>query len=162
MTRRCRRNGRKLAKEAANLTDIATAIALESRDQPESDLLYWSRAIQAAIAEHREDLASSAADLAGRRARLVALEDAFRAMAMAMEFGFLFDSQRQLLSIGYSIADSALDLQLLRSLGVGGASRQFLCDRQGRRAGPTLVQARPRGDAGIPRRSADFLVWLDV
>ena len=30
-------------------------------------------------------------------------------MAMAMEFGFLFDSERQLLSIGYLISESALD-----------------------------------------------------
>jgi len=98
-----------LAKECADVVDIANAIALESRDQPDSDLIYWSRAIETAIAEHREDLASSDAELAGRRLRLAALEDAFRAMAMEMEFGFLFDSQRQLLSIGYSNPDSALD-----------------------------------------------------
>src|SRR5277367_3403748 len=30
-------------------------------------------------------------------------------MAIAMEYGFLFDEQRQLLSIGYLIAESALD-----------------------------------------------------
>ncbi len=98
-----------LAKEGANLTDIAKAIAIESGDGPDSDLLYWSHAIQTAVAEHREDLASSEAEVAGRRVRLAVLEDAFRAMAMAMEFGFLFDAQRQLLSIGYSIPDSALD-----------------------------------------------------
>ena len=98
-----------LAQESANLTDIANVIALESRDQPDSDLLYWSRAIRSAIAEHRQDLLSSDADVAGRRVRLAALEDAFRAMAMEMEFGFLFDAQRQLLSIGYSLPDSALD-----------------------------------------------------
>jgi hypothetical protein len=30
-----------LAKEGANLTDIANAIAIESRGEPESDLPYW-------------------------------------------------------------------------------------------------------------------------
>ena len=98
-----------LAKQGADLMDIANAIALESRHPSESDLLYWSRAIQTTIAEHREDLACSDAQAAMRGARLAALEDAFRAMAMEMEFGFLFDEQRQLLSIGYSIPDSALD-----------------------------------------------------
>ena len=34
---------------------------------------------------------SSAGTAASREARLLVLEDAFRAMAMAMEFGFLFD-----------------------------------------------------------------------
>ena len=98
-----------LAKQSVDLIDIANAIALESGNPPESDLLYWSRAIQTGIAEHREDLACSDADVARRGVRLSALEDGFRAMAMAMEFGFLFDSQRQLLSIGYSIPESALD-----------------------------------------------------
>ena len=44
-----------------------------------------------------------------RQARLLVLENAFRAMAMAMEFGFLFDRARQLLSIGFLISESALD-----------------------------------------------------
>ena len=98
-----------LSKESADLVDIANAIALESREAPESDLLYWSRAISSAIVEHREELASSDAESANRRLRLDALESAFRQMALEMEFGFLFDPQRQLLSIGYSIPDSALD-----------------------------------------------------
>jgi cyclic beta-1,2-glucan synthetase len=98
-----------LVREGENLTDIASAIALESRDQPESDLLYWSRGILTAIAAHREDLESSAADVASRRIRLVALEEQFRSMAMEMEFGFLLDAPRQLLSIGFSIPESTLD-----------------------------------------------------
>jgi cyclic beta-1,2-glucan synthetase len=98
-----------LAKEAANITDIVNAIAIEARGEPESNFLYWSRALQMTIDEHRADLASSSDEVAARRSQLVALEDAFRAMAMAMEFGFLFDAQRQLLSIGFSIPESALD-----------------------------------------------------
>jgi cyclic beta-1,2-glucan synthetase len=98
-----------LAKEGANLTDIANAIAIESRDEPGSDLLYWSRAIQTAIYEHREEIASCEIEAESRRVRLVALENGFRSMAMQMEFGFLFEPQRQLLSIGFSIPESALD-----------------------------------------------------
>ena len=41
--------------------------------------------------------------------RLTTLADAARTMAMAMEFGFLFDPDRQLLSIGYRCNDGALD-----------------------------------------------------
>jgi cyclic beta-1,2-glucan glucanotransferase len=41
--------------------------------------------------------------------RLATREEAAKAMAMAMEFGFLFDSDRQLLSIGYREADGGLD-----------------------------------------------------
>ena len=41
--------------------------------------------------------------------RLESLAETARAMAMAMEFDFLFDSDRQLLSIGYRCADGDLD-----------------------------------------------------
>jgi cyclic beta-1,2-glucan synthetase len=41
--------------------------------------------------------------------RLATLADLAKSLAMAMEFGFLFDAGRQLLSIGYRNADSSLD-----------------------------------------------------
>ena len=48
---------------------------------------------------------------AGRLAahRLTTLADRAKSMAMSMEFGFLFDPDRQLLSIGYRPADGSLD-----------------------------------------------------
>ena len=98
-----------LAREAAMMVDIAKAIALERSDGSGSNLLYWSRASLAAIEAHRADYESSAAAAASRMARLLVLENAFRAIAMAMEFGFLFDPVRQLLSIGFLIPESALD-----------------------------------------------------
>jgi cyclic beta-1,2-glucan synthetase len=98
-----------LSGEATVLLDIARAIALERSDGSGSDLLYWSQASLSAIDAHRADLASSAETVASRQARLIVLEDAFRVMAMAMDFGFLFDKQRQLLSIGYVVSESALD-----------------------------------------------------
>ena len=98
-----------LSGEATILLDIARAIALERSDGSGLDLLYWSQASLSAIDAHRVDLMSSAESVASRQARLIVLEDAFRAMAMAMEFGFLFDKQRQLLSIGFVVSESALD-----------------------------------------------------
>ncbi|MGD0144404.1 MAG: glycosyl transferase, partial [Rhizomicrobium sp.] len=41
--------------------------------------------------------------------RLASLADLAKSTAMSMEFGFLFDSDRQLLSIGYRSADGSLD-----------------------------------------------------
>ena len=98
-----------LSGEATILLDIARAIALERSDGSGLDLLYWSQASLSAIDAHRVDLMSSAESVASRQARLIVLEDAFRAMAMAMEFGFLFDKQRQLLSIGFVVSELALD-----------------------------------------------------
>ena len=98
-----------LAVEAAIMVDIAGAIALERSDGSGSDLLYWAKASLTAIEAHRADHKFSAATSASREARLLVLEDAFRAMAMDMEFGFLFDRPRQLLSIGFLVSKSALD-----------------------------------------------------
>ena len=98
-----------LAREAAIMVDIAKAIAFERSDGSGSDLLYWSRASLAAIEAHRADYGSSAEIVASGQTRLLVLENAFRAMAMAMEFGFLFDRARQLLSIGFLISESAMD-----------------------------------------------------
>ena len=98
-----------LAVEAATMVDIASAIALERSDGSGSDLLYWARATLGAIKAHCEDHKDSAGTAASREARLLVLEDTFRAMAMAMEFGFLFDRSRRLLSIGFLISESALD-----------------------------------------------------
>ena len=98
-----------LAVEATTMVDIASAIELERSDGSGSDLLYWARATLRAIEAHRADHKDSAGTAASREARLLVLEGAFRAMAMAMEFGFLFDRSRQLLSIGFLISESALD-----------------------------------------------------
>jgi cyclic beta-1,2-glucan synthetase len=98
-----------LAQEGEILMDTAHALALERSDGATADLLFWSQASVSAIAAHREDLASPAEALAARQERLMKLEMAFRAMAMEMEFGFLFDKERQLLSIGFRNADSKLD-----------------------------------------------------
>jgi cyclic beta-1,2-glucan synthetase len=99
----------KLAHHGEALIDIASAIALERSDGAAADLLYWSQAALTATIAHRSDLASSAEAIASRGERLTALENAFRGLAMATEFGFLFDKERQLLSIGYLISESALD-----------------------------------------------------
>jgi cyclic beta-1,2-glucan synthetase len=98
-----------LAREAAIMVDIAKAIALERNDGSGSDLLNWARASLSAIEAHRADQESAAERAASRDARLLVLENAFRALALAMEFGFLFDGARQLLSIGFLISESALD-----------------------------------------------------
>lgn len=99
-----------LAREADNLLDIARATALERGDGDGADLLFWAQAILLAIHAHQADMAISLEGLSQRDDRLIALEESFREIAMATEFGFLFDPQRQLLSIGFQMSESSLDL----------------------------------------------------
>ena len=82
--------------------------------------------------------------------------------ARAMEFGFLLDTQRKLLSIGYRATDGTLDPVLLRPARLRGAAGEFHRHRQGRHARAPLVPARPHRDADRRRRGAGVLVGLDV
>ena len=79
--------------------------AVHGRDAT-ADLMFWTEAIGHAVESHRRDLdpADGALDQ-----RLAALEQACRDMTLAMEFGFLRNEERKLLSIGYLVAEGTLD-----------------------------------------------------
>jgi len=95
------------AKRAATVTDIAQTLA--SGDDAGIEMLFWVRAIQRSVDSHLRDLARTAEHARLLKLRLLALETAARSMAESMEFAFLLDPQRRLLSIGYLIAEGRLD-----------------------------------------------------
>jgi cyclic beta-1,2-glucan synthetase len=77
--------------------------------EPVVDLHFWLSAIARAAAGHQRD-ADAAADPDNRlQSRQRALAERTRAMALAMDFGFLLDPERKLLSIGFSPAENRLD-----------------------------------------------------
>ena len=94
-----------LARLAAKLADLAHDLAPAGVDGDRSDLVFWSETLLGSIDEQGRDhfahplLAS----------RLTALAATARAMATAMDFGFLLDPERKLLSIGFSVDDNTLD-----------------------------------------------------
>ena len=98
-----------LAVNAEILVDIARALASERNDDTGDDMLFWTEATLSAIESHRRDLDGSAEAAAALAARLAALEESARGTALAMDFGFLLDQDRKLLSIGYLVAEAALD-----------------------------------------------------
>ena len=78
-----------------------------------AELIIWADALVACVASHRRDVGPPAdqppdasPSLAGR---LAGIADRAKTLFDAMEFGFLFDPDRQLLSIGYRSEDGALD-----------------------------------------------------
>ena len=99
-----------LAAQAETMADIARGLAIERDDDIGADMLFWAEATRDAIGSHRRDLglqgdtASSSLE-----ARLSVLEDTARATALSMEFGFLLDHDRKLLSIGYLVQEGELD-----------------------------------------------------
>ncbi|HET6619046.1 MAG TPA: glucoamylase family protein [Dongiaceae bacterium] len=98
-----------LSIQAETMVDIASTFALERGDDTGADLLFWAEATRAGIESHRRDLASQRDAAASLAERLLAVEEKARSMALAMDFGFLLDQDRKLLSIGYRVADGALD-----------------------------------------------------
>ncbi len=103
------RNMVPLAALATTVTDIAAALAAERGDGSADDLMFWVAAAQAGVAGQCRDQDAQAAEIPLWPQRLRALEAAARDMARAMEFGFLLDPERRLLSIGYQVAEEKLD-----------------------------------------------------
>ncbi len=98
-----------LSVQAETITDIARAIAIERDDDTGADMRFWADAIRLSVETHRRDLGQSAAAATVMQRRLTDLEETARATALAMEFGFLFDRERKLLSIGYRAPEGTLD-----------------------------------------------------
>jgi cyclic beta-1,2-glucan synthetase len=98
-----------LSIQAETMADIAWTLALERGDDTGADMLFWAKATLGAIESHRRDLALPGSTGISLTERLLVLENKSRAMALAMDFGFLLDHDRKLLSIGYRVADGSLD-----------------------------------------------------
>jgi cyclic beta-1,2-glucan synthetase len=92
---------------AATMVDIARALASERGDEAGAEMLFWAEATRRSIESHRRDQLPTGNPLLEQR--LAALEESARAMAGAMDFGFLLDRERRLLSIGYRVAEGQLD-----------------------------------------------------
>ena len=100
-----------VAPALARLGEKAARIAeglVVAGDDSLPDLTFWISALQATVAEHARDRLA-VTDMPTLQARLKTVADTARAMALAMDFAFLIDPARNLLSIGYSLPDGALD-----------------------------------------------------
>ena len=88
------------------------ALELSARledDQAEPDAIQWAQAIARTAESHLRHAQLDAGALRGLRRRLTAIADAADYMALSMDFSFLIDPDRELLSIGYSAGDGKLD-----------------------------------------------------
>ena len=97
----------KLAAGAATIVDISIALSVESGAGSESDLVFWSQAVSRAIKSHFLDLKTATPEIIAERLSAIAV--LARNIAVEMEYGFLFDEDRKLLSIGYLASEGKLD-----------------------------------------------------
>jgi len=98
-----------LAAAADVLVEKARNFGAERPEEAGADLLFWAEAARRTIEGHRHDRQESANRQVQLLGRLVALEERARATALGMEFGFLLDRDRKLLSIGYLVPEGTLD-----------------------------------------------------
>ena len=96
---------RRLSQKAAQ---AARDIAPVGQPDETSDLAYWLGTIERRVREGGRDRDSDTNGPAlGERIRVLA--ETARTMALAMDFSFLIQPERRLLSIGYSLADNGQD-----------------------------------------------------
>jgi cyclic beta-1,2-glucan synthetase len=95
-----------LASLAADTGSAAAlSAALPDSKANAADLVYWTAALHRAVESHRRDSTAPEADAAPLAPRLLAIAQAARGMALDMEFGFLRNTERKLLSIGFLAAE---------------------------------------------------------
>lgn len=96
-----------LAGQAVAAADIANTFYSERASKEAADMAFWAQAtLRTILSRQRDQMPGAHAAL---QTRLAALESAARAMALEMEFGFLFNRQRMLLSIGYLVPEGVQD-----------------------------------------------------
>jgi cyclic beta-1,2-glucan synthetase len=98
-----------ILRQAESVYDIAQALTDERREGRNAPLLHWSDMLRANVLSYQRDIQADASAEAALAARLEALKVRARAIAMGMDFAFLVEADRQLLSIGYRVADRAQD-----------------------------------------------------
>jgi cyclic beta-1,2-glucan synthetase len=98
-----------LGAQADTMIDRVRAFTAALDGDGAPDLLFWASAARDAIASRRRELDLPESDEAALSAALLAIADAARTMALAMEFGFLLDHDRLLLSIGYVVPEGRMD-----------------------------------------------------
>jgi cyclic beta-1,2-glucan synthetase len=107
-----------IAAQVANVVDMARTLASERGDDGSAGMLFWVEAAQRSVESHRRDAAAedlptetgaADEDPNGLDRRLAALEQTAHTMAATMQFGFLLNTDRRLLSIGFSVTEDRLD-----------------------------------------------------
>ncbi len=98
-----------LAAQAEIMADIASALASERGDSTGAEMLFWMTAAHRSIESHRRDIGQSPQAAAALAVRLASLEATARTMALEMDYRFLLDPLRKLLSIGYRVTEGTLD-----------------------------------------------------
>ena len=94
------------ALQASNIVSAASDFVERINTPQSTEVLHWANAVRQTIENHFLDTPLA---LAALKKRLETLTVEAHTLAIGMEFDFLLDPRRQLLSIGYRVTESARD-----------------------------------------------------
>lgn len=94
---------------ARDIQKLARSLLAETGTGVAADLVWWAGALQATCEAAITDAAESREATAKVQVRLNALAERARSLAFAMDFGFLMNPEKRLLSIGYRKDSDELD-----------------------------------------------------
>jgi len=97
-----------LVQCSADIAQMAREAVEQQTQGAEGEVAIWAQALQDCVLSHKRDLELFAAQGDLDR-RLHAVADLASSMQSRMNFAFLYDRERELLSIGYRVAENALD-----------------------------------------------------
>ncbi|MBB3411770.1 cyclic beta-1,2-glucan synthetase [Rhizobium sp. BK316] len=98
-----------LAVLARDIQNLAGNLHHEVKSKQTEEVTLWAASLVKVCEAHISDSTFDLSNIDALRPRLVALRDKARDLAFSMDFGFLFRSERRLLSIGYRVESGELD-----------------------------------------------------
>ena len=119
-----------LASAAKAIVYDVSGTSIDATDVLTSEVEYWLEATRSTIESHQRD-PDGAADSAVLQARLQTAAQTCRDMALEMEFAFLLDDDRKLLSIGYLASEGTLDANCYDLLASEARLASFLAIAKG-------------------------------
>ena len=94
---------------ANKIFSTAARLAAETSGDSKDAIIHWSNVLRSTIDNQFQDASLNEAQIANLKQRLVGLAASARDMAYGMDFRFLFDEQRNLLTIGYRVNERMQD-----------------------------------------------------
>jgi cyclic beta-1,2-glucan synthetase len=98
-----------LTQQVTHIGDMAQAITQERGEGADAPLLRWARLLREVVASHTRDATAEPGSWHEFEVRAGTLAEQAQRLALGMEFGFLLEPERQLLCIGFRVADRAQD-----------------------------------------------------
>lgn len=98
-----------LSLVAGEVVALASDLNAEVKSNQSQNLLQWTHALHATCEAHFNDASFDRAGLTNLRDELLTVAERARKLAFEMEFSFLLNPTRKLLSIGYRVDEQQLD-----------------------------------------------------